>query len=110
MKHFDYDDLCDRLLNNQKSIQEVLRMSRDFLEEYPQILMKSIETRDLVKLKRTIHRIKGVAATASFYRLADLAAQFEACKEWSDEDVHRYQKKIEMEIQELFISIDTVLQ
>ncbi|MCC5816684.1 MAG: Hpt domain-containing protein [Leptospira sp.] len=109
MKHFDYADLSDRMIGDEKNIREVLLMCRDYLVKLPALLEEVSAKGDLAKLNKLGHSIKGIAATASFYRLSDMGRQLQDLKSWDENSLVTLKKEILVESEKLQGSIDLVL-
>lgn len=108
-QHFDYKDLSTRLMNNEKVIQEVLVMTREYLENLP-IRWDEIESmNNLSKLNQLGHSIKGIGSTASFFKLAEMGKSLQELDSWDESRIHTQKEEILNEAKELIQSIDLVV-
>ncbi|WP_309383329.1 PAS domain-containing protein [Cerasicoccus frondis] len=81
-KLFDTDLLQQRLGGDQKLIREVLNMSLSELSKLLQDYRKRLQANDLEKSAHCLHTIYGVAASASFLRIAQAVSAMEKSQQY----------------------------
>ena len=75
VKQFDYEDLKERLMDNPEVIRQVLSMTREYLETLDARLDEALRSGNPEKLRKLGHSLKGIAATASMFRLSELGGK-----------------------------------
>jgi PAS domain S-box-containing protein len=105
-KHFDAQELEERVGNKKEIVNKILTASRKSLDNCLNDLHKHNEEKDVYSIRETAHKLKGVALSSCFNILADLSAQLEYLEGYNQTDTSKIIKNIEDEIQLLksFIS------
>lgn len=96
--HIAIKDLKQRLLENKESIHTLLKMIIDYLQELPSSIEALLDERDLQKLNKFGHKLKGIALTASMPQLSEYGKSLQELESWDNEKITHLKEKISKEV------------
>jgi CheY-like chemotaxis protein/HPt (histidine-containing phosphotransfer) domain-containing protein len=99
--HYDEAELRNRLGNNEEVMKRVLDASLASLDTCLADLLQRAKDQDFFALTEMAHKLKGVALSASFNELAELAAQLEEIDRLRFEAIGDLLAEIDAEVQQV---------
>ena len=87
--HFDEAGLMENVLHDSELYNELIGMARESLQEYQQLLVKSLTDNNFQELKSTAHSIKGLALTMHCPAMRALALEVELSSDQHDLNLSR---------------------
>lgn len=109
-KHFDLEELRDKLDNDEPFIREFLAMLSDELTTCLTNLKNQVNNKNMEGIRNASHRIKGSALNACFPNLGKLGASLEKLPNPTPEKIADLASQIENEIALVKITIKDYLK
>ncbi len=100
-KQFDYEDLNQRLMGNPEVIRQILSMTREYLETLDARLNEALRFENLEKLRKLGHSLKGIAASASMFRLSELGSKLQGITDQDKSGIAAILEEIRQEARSL---------
>ena len=104
-KHFDIEQLKQRVDGDEEVTQTLLSMGKENLKNSLLDLNLNYESKNLNQIKKIAHQIKGSALNLCFDLLALLALKLESVEDFNEIETSRLLKDIESEIEYLYLKI-----
>ena len=104
-KHFDIEQLKQRVDRDEEVTQTLLSMGKENLKNSLLDLNLNYESKNLNQIKKIAHQIKGSALNLCFDLLALLALKLESVEDFNEIETSRLLKDIESEIEYLYLKI-----
>ncbi|MEO5911294.1 MAG: PAS domain S-box protein [Pelobium sp.] len=96
--HFDVEQVRTFLEGDDEALKEILELTNSELHKVIIHIEELIFSRDLEGLKGAGHKLYGTAAGTGLKKVAEIARQFEALKEFEIENIKRLQERLHREI------------